>query len=198
MSCRLPCSGKSTHKGLPGPLGKILAGIWLAFGVGIVAYITSSVTSVMTVNRLQGNINGPQDLPSHHVGAIRGILAEKYCQDQHLNTTLYITLPQAVKAMLHHEIDTIVFDALALQWYDNAHPDLPITEVGPIFIKKVMVLLFRSRANSDMTLTAHSSNNRNQASRKSYGSIISAIYLKEVPIDTKYHSIFSISRRKRS
>ncbi len=25
---------------------------------------------------------------------------------------------------------------MALQWYDNAHPELPITEVGTLFMKK--------------------------------------------------------------
>lgn len=129
-------TGKSTHKGLPGPFGKILAGIWLAFGVGVVAYITSSVTSVMTVNRLHGIIDGPKDLPGHHVGAIGGTLSQKYCEDQNLNTTVYSNLPEAVKALTRHEIDAIVFDAMTLQWYDNAHPELPLTEVGPTFLKK--------------------------------------------------------------
>ena len=135
-------TGKSSHKGLPGPFGKILAGIWLAFGVGVVAYITSSVTSVMTVNRLQGIINGPQDLPGHHVGAISGTLAQQYCQDQNLNAELYSNLPDAVKALVHRDIDAIVFDAMTLQWYDNAHPELPITEVGPIFMRKGYGLAF--------------------------------------------------------
>ncbi len=129
-------TGKSTHKGLPGPFGKILAGIWLAFGVGVVAYITSSVTSVMTVNRLHGIIDGPKDLPGHHVEAIGGTLSQKYCEDQNLNTTVYSNLPEAVKALTRHEIDAIVFDAMTLQWYDNAHPELPLTEVGPTFLKK--------------------------------------------------------------
>jgi ABC-type amino acid transport substrate-binding protein len=26
-----------------------------------------------------------------------------------------------------------VRDAPVLEWYDNAHPELPITEVGPVF-----------------------------------------------------------------
>ncbi len=129
-------TGKSTHKGLPGPFGKVLAGIWLAFGTAVVIYITSSVTSVMTANRLEGSINGPQDLPNHHVAAISGSISEKYCEDQKLNTTLYANLPDAVKALVDHEVDAIVFDAMTLQWYDNAHPELPITEVGPIFLKK--------------------------------------------------------------
>ena len=129
-------TGKSTHKGLPGPFGKILAAIWLAFGVGVVAYITSSVTSVMTVNRLHGVINGPQDLPGHHVGTVTGTLSQQYCQDQNLNTTLYANLAVAVDALVKKDIDAIVYDGLTLQWYDNAHPELPITEVGSLFMKK--------------------------------------------------------------
>jgi len=129
-------TGKSTHKGLPGPFGKVLAGIWLAFGTAVVVYITSSVTSVMTANRLEGAINGPQDLPNHHVAAINGTISQKYCEDENLNVTLYPNLPDAVKALVNREIDAIVFDAMTLQWYDNAHPELPITEVGQIFMKK--------------------------------------------------------------
>ena len=129
-------TGKSSHKGLPGPFGKILAAIWLAFGVGVVAYITSSVTSVMTVNRLHGEINGPQDLPGHHVGAVVGTLSEQYCHDQNLNSSIYSNLPDAVNALVKKEIDAIVFDGMTLQWYDNAHPELPITEVGHFFLKK--------------------------------------------------------------
>ena len=33
-------------------------------------------------------------------------------------------------------VDAVVYDAMSLQWYDNSHPELPITEVGPVFSKK--------------------------------------------------------------
>jgi polar amino acid transport system substrate-binding protein len=90
----------------------------------------------MTVNRLQGTINGPQDLPGHHVGTVGGTLAEHYCDEQNLYTTLYPNLPDAVQALVHQQIDAVIGDAMTLQWYDNSHPELPITEVGSIFMKK--------------------------------------------------------------
>ncbi len=37
-------TGKTSHKGLPDPWGKIIAGIWFGCGVTIVAFITSSIT----------------------------------------------------------------------------------------------------------------------------------------------------------
>ena len=39
-------------------------------------------------------------------------------------------------ALVGRRIDAIVLDAITLQWYDNSHPELPITEVGPIFERK--------------------------------------------------------------
>jgi ABC-type amino acid transport substrate-binding protein len=129
-------TGKSSHKGLPGPFGRVLAGFWIAFGVGVVAYITSSVTSIMTVNSLEGIIKGPRDLPGHRVGILPGTVGAQYCSDHHLDTTSFTSLPEAVTALVGKRIDAIVLDAMTLQWYDNSHPELPITEVGPIFEKK--------------------------------------------------------------
>jgi ABC-type amino acid transport substrate-binding protein len=129
-------TGKSSHKGLPGPWGKILAAVWIAFGVGVVAYITSSVTSIMTVNSLEGIIKGPQNLPGHKVGVIPGTVGAQYCSDKHLDTTSFNSLPEAVNALVGRRIEAIVLDAITLQWYDNSHPELPITEVGPIFERK--------------------------------------------------------------
>jgi ABC-type amino acid transport substrate-binding protein len=129
-------TGKSSHKPLPGPFGKIMAGVWTAFGVAVVAYITSTITSVMTVNNLHSMINGPQDLTGHKVGVLKGGIAENYCETNHLNHESFSTLPETVQALIRNDIDAIVGDAMSLQWYDNSHPELPITEVGPIFEKK--------------------------------------------------------------
>jgi polar amino acid transport system substrate-binding protein len=129
-------TGKSSHKGLPGPWGRVLGAFWIAFGVGVVAYITSSVTSIMTVNSLVGIIKGPQNLPGHRVGIIPGTVGAQYCADHRLDTTSFGKLEEAVQALVNRRIDAIVLDAITLQWYDNSHPELPITEVGPIFDKK--------------------------------------------------------------
>lgn len=129
-------TGKSSHKGLPGPWGRILSGIWIAFGVGVVAYITSTVTSIMTVNRLEGYIKGPQDLPGHRIAVIPGTVGAQYCTDHHLLSSPYPSLSDAVTALVNRQVDAIVMDAMTLQWFDNSHPELPITEVGPVFEKK--------------------------------------------------------------
>ncbi len=130
-------TGKSSHKNLiEGPLGYVAAALWVACGVTIVAYITSSITSVMTANQIRSQINGPDDLPGKTVGTILGSAGEEYCQNANLNTQTFDNIEDAVKALVRREISAIVYDAPILRYYDNAHPELPITEVGPVFQPK--------------------------------------------------------------
>lgn len=128
-------TGKTNHKGIPGTFGRFFAAIWVATGVAIVAFITSSITSSMTVNKLRGQINGPEDLPGKSVGTIRGTLGQTYCEARQLNIQLYGNLPDAVTALLKRQIDCILYDAPVLRYYDNSHPELPISEVGPVINK---------------------------------------------------------------
>jgi ABC-type amino acid transport substrate-binding protein len=114
---------------------KILASIWLVCGVGIVAYITSSVTAVMTAQATAGSVVSVDDLKNKPVGALAGTVSERYCWRAGFATHSFASLDDAVKALLAHEVVGIVSDGAVLEAYDHAHPELPVTEVGPLFEK---------------------------------------------------------------
>ena len=126
-------NGKTNYAGVPGALGKVLGGIWLMCGVAVVAYITSSVTSIMTLNKLKNEINGVQDLNGKLVGVMKGTAAEEFCQSHQMYVKAYTDPKVAVADLISHQIQAFVGEAASLQYYDKAHPELPITEVGPIF-----------------------------------------------------------------
>jgi polar amino acid transport system substrate-binding protein len=127
-------SGKAaSHKQMFGSFGRVFSAVWMVCGLGVVAYVTSSVTSVMTASTIANQINSVADLTGKTVGVISGTVGEAYCQDAALAIRTYPNLAQAVQAMLHHKVHAIVGDAGVLEYYDNSHPDLPITEVGAIF-----------------------------------------------------------------
>ncbi len=126
-------SGKSSHKLLFGVYGRLLAALWLIIGVAVVAYITSSITTVMTVVTLNDQIRSNADLQGKTVGVVDGTVAEAFCLDAGVTTQTFIDLPGAVHAMLRRQVAAIVGDAPTLEYYDNSHPELPITEVGEIF-----------------------------------------------------------------
>lgn len=127
-------SGKaSAHKPLFGSWGRVLAAVWMVLGTAVVAYVTSSVTSVMTATTLLNQINSVADLAGKTVGVVEGTTGETYSQDAGLTTLSYPGLHEAVTALVKHRINGVISDAALLEYYDNSHPELPITEVGALF-----------------------------------------------------------------
>ena len=126
-------NGKTNYAAGHGALGKVLAGIWLMCGVAVVAYITSSVTSIMTLNKLKNEIHGVQDLNGKLVGVMKGTAAEEFCQKHQIFVKAYTDPVVAVADLVSHKTQALIGEAASLQYYDKAHPELPITEVGSVF-----------------------------------------------------------------
>jgi polar amino acid transport system substrate-binding protein len=130
----LATAGKADHKPIvAGATGNLVAGLWLICGVTIIAYFTSSITSVMTVNRIHSQISGPKDLSGKRVGTVTGSAAAAYCHSAHLDTIEFPDVDAAVQALATEKIDAIVYNSWTLRYIDKQHPELPITEVGPLF-----------------------------------------------------------------
>lgn len=131
-------TGDTKHKPLFGSLGRVLAAIWLVVGVGIVAFVTSTITSVMTVNTLERRIldaenNKIADLPDlkgKTVGALKDSIASAYVMNAHLSVQEFGTLNDMIKALADNHVDAIVADQPSLTYYQLQNPDLPIMPVG--------------------------------------------------------------------
>jgi len=129
----LATSGKSSRKNLFGWAGRIWQAFWLVFGIAVVAYVTSSVTSVMTVAHISNNINNLADLQNKTVGVRAGSIAEQMMAARSISTVTFDHLPEAVTALTNDEISAIVGDSPVLEYYAHKHPDEPVEMVGNIF-----------------------------------------------------------------
>ncbi|WP_421940621.1 transporter substrate-binding domain-containing protein [Pedobacter sp.] len=126
-------SGKAERKNLFGWVGRIFSAIWLICGVAVVAYVTSSVTSVMTTQSLANQINSVNDLPGKNVGILTGSASERYAYETGLQTKSYNNIDQAAKALASKEIHAIVGDAPVLEYHQHTHSNDLLTVVGPLF-----------------------------------------------------------------
>lgn len=129
----LATSGKSTRKNLFGWAGRIWQAFWLIFGIALVAYVTSSVTSVMTVAHISNNINSLSDLQNKTVGVRTGSIAQQLLQARSISTVTFDHLPEAVAALTNDEISAIVADSPVLEYYTHRHAGEPVEIVGNIF-----------------------------------------------------------------
>lgn len=123
----------STRKNLFGWKGRIWQGLWLVCGIAVLAYVTSSVTSVMTALSLNSQINSLADLPGRVVGVQPGSISEAYARDARLNARPFQHIDEAVAALVEGDIDAIIGDAPVLEYYAHTNPREPVAVVGPIF-----------------------------------------------------------------
>jgi polar amino acid transport system substrate-binding protein len=126
-------SGKANHKHLFGAVGTVFAALWMVCGVAVVAYVTSSITSVMTAAHLTQQINSVADLQGKLVGVRAGSTSEEYLKSIFVKTMNFNHMAEATSALVNDEISAIVGDSPVLEYYAHAHPDLPLSVVGNLF-----------------------------------------------------------------
>lgn len=126
-------SGKTSHKRLFGVYGRIIAAVWMICGVAVIAYITSSITSVMTTTSMMSQVNGRTNLPGKTVGVLKGSVAADYCFDEALTCISYDEPTALIDALRTGDVDAIIGDAAILEYYQHSHPKVPVMVVGAVF-----------------------------------------------------------------
>tara|TARA_R110002126_G_scaffold291640_1_gene454686 strand:+ start:17994 stop:19142 length:1149 start_codon:yes stop_codon:yes gene_type:complete len=116
-----------------GWIGRIMQALWLVCGIAVLAYVTSSVTSVMTSLSLTNNINSYADLRDRPVGVQSGSTAEEQAREDGLSISTYPGIEALATALLNEEIEAVIGDAPVLEYYATTHPNLPLNVVGKIF-----------------------------------------------------------------
>jgi len=122
--------GDKTPKGFT---GRVFALIWMFSGFFILAYFTASVTSTVTVQELQGTIEGPQDLYDKPVATVKSSTAAEYLVKMGVQPKQHGNLAAAIQALTEGEADAVVYDAPVLQHYASHKGRGKVTVTGPIF-----------------------------------------------------------------
>ena len=127
-------SGRTpARKNLFGWAGRIWSAVWLVCGIAVLAYVTSSVTSVMTTLSLSNQIASLDDVAGARIGVFTGSVAEEFARQNGLRTVSYPGIDEAVTALRSDRIKAIVGDAPVLEYYAFSHPDQTVDVVGNIF-----------------------------------------------------------------
>ena len=126
-------SGRTSRKNLFGWKGRIWSAIWMVCGVAVVAYLTSSVTSVMTAISIEQGIDSLADLPGKTAGVFTGSTAEDYLSELGIAARSYPDIDAAIAALGQGSIDAIVADAPILEYHAHMHPEHEVTVVGNLF-----------------------------------------------------------------
>jgi polar amino acid transport system substrate-binding protein len=127
-------SGKvPSRKNRWGWLGRVGQAFWLFSGVAILAYVTSTVTSVMTMLTLTGQIKSVADMSTRVSGVLQGSTAEDYVKEKRMKYQVYSSLTAAAEAMEARKVDAVIGDAPVLEYFLQQNPAIPARMSGAIF-----------------------------------------------------------------
>ncbi len=122
--------------------GRAIAVLWMFSSVVFVAYFTASVTSSLTVQQLQGDIKGPEDLPGKQVATTTGSTSALYLRQQNVQVMEFPKIEQAYEALSSGQADAVVFDSPVLLYYSAHQGKGKVTLVGPIFRRESYGIVF--------------------------------------------------------
>jgi len=123
------------HKNILGWAGYLVLTVWMVFGFGLLAYVTSTFTSALTTAGLQRGegINSFNDLPGKRVAVLSASTGEKYMRETGVRLLSFETTEEVMDALLKDEADALVMDAAELEFWVHSHPKTNVEVVGNLF-----------------------------------------------------------------
>jgi polar amino acid transport system substrate-binding protein len=97
--------------------GRIVGAFWMLICIIVITYFTAAITTIMTVNQLSSDINGPGDLPGQRVATVKGSTAEKYLGRHRAQVIAFPTIDEAYAALGKKDVKAVVYDAPILYYH---------------------------------------------------------------------------------
>jgi polar amino acid transport system substrate-binding protein len=124
-------------------LARAFSVLWMFTGVVFVAFYTAQLAATLTVQQIQGGINGPDDLPGKKVATTRGSTAAAFLRESRAQVHEVARIDEAYAALLNKEVDAVVFDAPVLLYYAATEGKGRVHMVGAPFRKEDYGIVFQ-------------------------------------------------------
>ncbi len=113
--------------------GRILGTVLLISTLFLVSAFVATLTSAMTVSRLQSDIRGVDDLPGKTVGTTAGSTASAYLTTRKIKHETFDNINALFAALRSKKLDAVVHDAPVLAYYASHQGQGEVTLTGPLF-----------------------------------------------------------------
>jgi polar amino acid transport system substrate-binding protein len=122
--------------------GKIVSSLIVIISLLFVSYFQATFTTVLTVQSLKGDINGPEDLLGRKVGTTTGSTAAAYLKVIDIAPVEFQNINQAFVALDSKQVDAVLFDAPVLLYYAATKGRNKVRIVGSMLRKENYGILF--------------------------------------------------------
>ena len=113
--------------------GRVIAFIWMLASLFIVASIIATLSSALTVSKIDGPIVTQKDLARGKVASIKGSVSDQFLRSRRLYLLYYKDIESGLEAVKNGSVDAMVYDAPLLQYYINEKFRKSLTLTGVQF-----------------------------------------------------------------
>lgn len=99
--------------------GRAITAAAIVGGLALFGVFVSQITSLMTVKKMRGHIDGPKDLPGKKVATVEGSTSEAFLRAIGAHVSATASLADAYSLLHRGEADAVVFDAPAVLYYEK-------------------------------------------------------------------------------
>jgi polar amino acid transport system substrate-binding protein len=122
--------------------GRVIAVIWMFTSMVFLAYFTAALTTQLTVQQLQGNIDGPEDLPGKRVATVQGSTSARFLRERRARVLELPKIDDAFQALQSRRAEAVVYDAPVLLYYAKNDGKGKVAVVGSVFRKEDYGIVF--------------------------------------------------------
>lgn len=115
-------------------LGRIIGTLMVVSSLFIVSIFVAKITATLTVNAINSNVSGINDLYDKRVGTIGGSTAAGFMDQRDLRFVTFEGLEPMYAAFEDGSVDALVFDAPILAYYVNTRGADQAMLVGNVFL----------------------------------------------------------------
>ena len=115
--------------------GRIIAGVWMVFTTVTVSSMTAGIATTLTLslsNQTVVEFSSPEDIQDIRISVLKGSTGERWAEFYGARISQTQTLIDAINLLKLNEVDGVVFDVPALQYYLHNHPQEHL-KLSPVY-----------------------------------------------------------------
>jgi ABC-type amino acid transport substrate-binding protein len=124
--------------------GRALALVWMFACIVMISTFTATITSSLTLTRLQSSVQGPDDLPHVRVGTLEGSAPATSLENRDVSHRGYPDLDSALRALSSDDVDVVVYDEPILRYHVKERFQGEIAVLPRTFESQVYAIMFPS------------------------------------------------------
>lgn len=114
-------------------IGRLMTLAWMFLSIFLISAFTASIASRLTVNQIQGAIQGEQDLPGKRIATVANSTAAQYLEAHRLPYTSVEVIEDAYALLEDGKVDAVVYDSPVLLYYASSTGQGRVQVVDGIF-----------------------------------------------------------------